>query len=79
MLNVQHDYKYKEIYNQDECRLCLYQTLFELCLSKNLRVAPPFSISINIFDNAKFDHSIEVCFLISCIYLSDGFFLFNFY
>lgn len=47
-------------YDQVECRAALYETVETLCESKNVRLAPPISIVINLFKNALSDSSLQV-------------------
>ena len=60
ILSIQSDYNKKEIYRNEECRLSLYQNLFQLCLIKNLKIIPPLSISTSLFTGANVDHSLNV-------------------
>lgn len=60
ILNIQFSYSQKAPFNDEECRLCLYETLHELCLSSNTKHAPPLSVSVKIFESAKTDCSPKV-------------------
>ena len=57
LLVIQHNNTSHKPYDQIECRMSLYQTLFNLCLTQNNKISPPLSISINIFKNALEDNS----------------------
>jgi hypothetical protein len=57
LLAIQHNNGAHKPYDQIECRLSLYESLFKLCLTQNSKIAAPLSISIGIFRNALDDNS----------------------
>lgn len=60
LLNIQNSYKNKIPYNDENCRLSLYEVLSELCLTNNIKFMPPLTVSVNIFNQAKTDSSSHI-------------------
>ncbi|RNA08066.1 hypothetical protein BpHYR1_018737 [Brachionus plicatilis] len=57
---IQYNSNARKPYDQQETRLSLYEALFDLCLTKNTKIAPPLSVSIGLFKNALNDHDQRV-------------------
>ena len=57
VLYVQFNSNARKPYDQQETRLSLYETLFDLCLTKNTKIAPPLSVAIGLFKNALNDQA----------------------
>jgi hypothetical protein len=60
ILSIQNNYNGQKPYDQAKCRIELYRNLYELCMTKSSKLAPPLAISICVFRNALDDDSNEV-------------------
>jgi hypothetical protein len=60
LLLVQYNSSSRKPYDEANCRIGLYETLFEFCLSQNPYLPAPLSQSIFIFKSALNDDSDKV-------------------
>jgi hypothetical protein len=63
LLLVQYNSSARRPYDETDCRMGLYETLLELCLTQNPYVSAPLSQSIFIFRSALNDNSDKVIYL----------------